>query len=490
MHLRRTPLVRALATLVLAGSLGACATHHRSPDLTLPNAFEAPAGEAAVTEAELDKWWLLFGDSALNALEDDAFRLSPDARTAASRLMEAKATRDSQTAQTFPTGALVGNASRKHTEDLKGNSNNLIPVGGDTTSETLNFNVSWELDLFGRLASARKVAKADFAATRFNVEGARAALAANVADSYFQVRGLTIQLADAEETARIQSKLLELAKTRTARGLGPAADADRVAGDLGQALSQVENFKAELHAAQRLLLILVGRGIEPTAAVATDATAGKPPPAPQAIPGELLQRRPDVREAEARLRSAAGRQHIAHLALFPTFTLQPGVGLSRVISPGVTFIPPATLLPAQQTTETGFWSAGIGVSQPILDIPRLLAEMRVQDARTEQAVIAYEKAVQTAYGEAENALVRLSADERRVALLEDGEGHARRAYEAARTRYAAGIDDLTAALSAETAWRGARSALTAERVQALRRAVQTYKALGGGWAFTPAARGS
>ncbi len=265
-----------------------------------------------------------------------------------------------------------------------------------------------------------------------------------------------------------------------------------MAGDLGQALSQVENLKAELHAAQRLLLILVGRGIEPAEKVATDASAGDPPAAPEAIPGALLQRRPDVREAEARVRSAAGRQHIAHLAIFPTFTLQPGVGLSRTIAPGVTFIPPATLEPAQQTTETGFWTAGIGVTQPSLDIPRLLAEMKVQDARTEQAVIAYEKAVQTAYGDAENALVRLAADERRVALLTDGEVHARRAYEAARTRYANGLDDLTAALSAESAWRSARSALTAERVQALRRAVQTYKALGGGWAYEASApaRGS
>jgi outer membrane protein TolC len=126
----------------------------------------------------------------------------------------------------------------------------------------------------------------------------------------------------------------------------------------------------------------------------------------------------------------------------------------------------------------------------VLDIPRLLQDMRVQDARTEQAVIAYEKAVQTAYGEAENALVRLSADERRVALLKDGEARAGRAYEAARKRYAMGLDDLQTALSAEQSWRTTRSALTAERVQALRRTVQTYKALGGGWAFGATASAS
>ncbi|HWA62953.1 MAG TPA: TolC family protein, partial [Caulobacteraceae bacterium] len=100
--------------------------------------------------------------------------------------------------------------------------------------------------------------------------------------------------------------------------------------------------------------------------------------------------------AEARLQSAAGRDKIAHLAVFPTFTIMPGAGLAKTISPGVSFIPPATLIPSQQTTSTGFWSLGLGVTQPVLDIPHLMADMRTQDARTEQAVIAYEKAVQTA----------------------------------------------------------------------------------------------
>jgi NodT family efflux transporter outer membrane factor (OMF) lipoprotein len=483
------------STLVFALSLGlaACAGgNHRAPQVTPPAAYDAPAGQAALATQELDRWWLQFDDPALTAYIDDAFRLSPDAKTATARLMEAKGARDSIIAQTVPTGALTGNANKKHTENIGDSSNNLIPVGGDSESETLNFNVSWEIDLFGRLRQARKIAAADFAAARFNAEGARAALAANVADAYFQARGVSIQLSDARETARAQTQLYQVAQRKAERGLGSASDADRVAGDLGQARSQVENLEAELHAAQRQLLILTGRGFEPVANAPMAPQVGAAPPPPLAVPGELLQRRPDVREAEARVRSAAGRAKIAHLAIFPTFTIQPQLGLSRVVSPGVSFIPPSTLVPAQQTTATSFWSLGVGLSQPVLDIPRLLAEMRVQDARTEQAVIAYEKAVQVAYGEAENALVRLSADERRVALLAEGEARARRAYDAALVRYKAGLDDLTSTLSAEQAWRTARSALTSERVQALRRAVQTYKALGGGWAYAASApaRGS
>jgi outer membrane protein TolC len=122
----------------------------------------------------------------------------------------------------------------------------------------------------------------------------------------------------------------------------------------------------------------------------------------------------------------------------------------------------------------------------VLDIPRLLYDAKAEDARTEQAVIAYEKTVQTAYGEAENALVNLAAGERAVAVLATGEAMARRSSDATRKLYAMGLDDLTTALSAEQAWRSTRSALTAERVMALRRAVQVYKALGGGWAYAAA----
>ena len=151
----------------------------------------------------------------------------------------------------------------------------------------------------------------------------------------------------------------------------------------------------------------------------------------------------------------------------------------------IALVPQLILAPEQQTTATDYWSYGAGVTQPILDIPRLLQDAKAQSARTEQAVIAYEKAVQSAYGDAENALVELGSDEERIKILTDGEARSRRAYDAANIRYRAGLDDVTSLLTAEQEWRSARTALTGERVQALRRAVQTYKALGGGWANQP-----
>jgi len=454
----------ALACLALA----ACASP-RKPDVGLPTAYEAPPGGGLAAEA-LDQWWTVFNDPELVRLVDQALAASPDARTAAARLREARATASSGMTRFLPQGDLTGSGRRTQTDLLAGTVANIpgFSTSGTSKNYAANFDVNWELDLFGRIFAASKVARGERTAARFAYEGARASLAANVADSYFQARGLAIQLEDARETLRIQTALQTVAQKKADHGLGAAADADRVAGDLAQAQSQAASLEAELQAAKRTLLVLVGQGAQPTASLTIVPGAGAIPPTPASVPSELLARRPDVREAQARVAAAAGRSNLAMLAFFPTFTLTPGLGWAKTVQPGF-------------SSTTRSWTIGAAGSQPILSIPQLLFDLKAENARTEQAVIAYEKAVQTAFGEAESALVRLDADRRRAVVLADGEVRSRRAFEAARTRYAAGLDDLEQALSAEQAWRSTRMQLTTVQVEALRRAVQTYKALGGGW---------
>jgi len=308
-----------------------------------------------------------------------------------------------------------------------------------------------------------------------------------VADTYFQIQGLAIQLDDARETLRVQNDLLEIARKKAQAGAGPQDEIDRVASGVSQALAQADDLGAQMQAARRQLLILVGRGLAPDADLAVGGDPPAVPATPASLPAELLTRRPDVREAEFRLRSQIGAAHLKHLAVFPTITLLPALGVSRTVSPGDTFIPPSTVVPAEISSNQGFWSLAAGVNIPTLDIPKLLYQARAEDARTRQAAIAYEKTVQTAFGEAQNALTTLAASEKASGELIDGEASARRAYDGSRRRYEAGLDDLTATLTTEQAWRSARSAETSERVATLRRAVQTYKALGGGWAFTAGA---
>ncbi len=482
---------RSAASLMFFLSLaGPAAASRRTeappPAPALPAAYGGEVRGAPLPPATLDRWWQQFEDPVLNALEDEALRFSPDALTAMARTLEARSTRAAQRAATFPSGSITGTASREKAYDIGAPANDLNPTSGITDTAAGNFNVSWELDLFGRLATARRLADADAAEARFNVEGIRASLAASVADAYFQVRGLAIQLDDARQTARIETDLLAVARRRADAGASPPDDVDRAAGEVARAQARIADLAAQRDAARRQMLILAGRDLRALEDPMADADLPAVPAAPAAMPSDLLIRRPDVREAEYRLRAELGTARLAHLAVFPTLTLLPGLGLSSTASPGVSYIPPSTLVTTQQVTTTGFWTLGAGISAPTLDIPKLLHQARAEDARAREAAIAYQSIVRTAFGEARDGLDTLAAGERATALLADGEARARRAYEATRRRYAQGLDDLTATLSAEMTWRGIRSALTAERVDTLRRVVRTYKALGGGWAFAAA----
>lgn len=457
-----------LATLACL-ALSACASS-RDVDTRLPATYEAPAATGAAEAADLSAWWTAFGDPELTALIDHALAASPDARSAAAKLREARATRAGALTAFLPQGNARGSGTRTRNRVIDGTA---IEIPGFTNtgiseSYNANFDVTWEVDLFGRLWATRRAANAEMAAARLDYEAARASLAANVADSYFMARGLAIQLDDARSTERIQTELYRIARIRAERGLGSTADADRVAGELSQAQSQVAGLEADLQAERRNLLILVGRAIEPTANLPIEAIAGTVPEVPATMPGDLLARRPDVRRAEAMLVSALGRLDYAKLAFFPTVNFTPGIGIQKNEQPGFS-----------ATSQN--WSIGGAFTMPVLDIPRLLTEMKAQDARAEQAAIAYEKAVQTAFGEAETSLVQLAADRRRVATLQEGEARSRRAYEAAQRGYVAGFNDLQTTLDNEQAWRTVRTRKTAAEVQALRRAVQSYKALGGGW---------
>jgi multidrug efflux system outer membrane protein len=454
------PAVSAVLLACLAAPacliLGACA-HVRTPDLGLPLAYEAPKGAAPAGAIDLDRWWLAFNDPELTGLIDQALVANPDARSAAARLNEARATRVEGFLHYLPQGDVTGSTKSTDTTQIAGTVINFpgFSSSGTTTASAANFNISWEVDLFGRFFAARKAVNGDIAAARFNYEGTRASLAA-------------IQLGDARETARIERELYDSASKRGALGIAATSDADRVAGDLAQADAQAAGLEAELQAQRRILLILAGRTIEPTANLKVDASVGVPPPIPDAIPSALLKRRPDVREAEARVASAAGRSDADVLAFLPTLTFTPGFGWSKSSQPSFS-----------STTRSSI--IGGAITQPLLSIPTKIAELKAQNARTEQAVIAYEKAVQTAFSDSEGALVKLDADRRRVILLTDGEARARRGYNASRIGYDRGLTDVQTVLSAEQSWRATRTQLTSAQVQALRRTVQAYKALGGGW---------
>jgi NodT family efflux transporter outer membrane factor (OMF) lipoprotein len=465
-------------TAVLTPVLGACATGEvRKADTRLPAAYEAPQPPQTAPVAALDQWWTLYNDAQLTGLVEQALANSPDAKDAAAKLEQALAVRRAALYSYNPQGNLSASVSKPNYTDLNpapvtGASFGFNPVqflGIETAS--LGFPVTWELDLFGRRATARRSADADLKAAGFTYDAARWSLAANVADSLFQARGLAIQLDQADQTLRIEQQLYDVSKARVEHGLAPSSDSAQTESNVQSAQAQAEGLRAQLTAARRGLLLLIGRGIDPLATLPVPAAVGAPPPMPSVLPGELLIRRPDVRVAQQQVESALGKLSLNKKALLPTITLQPSVGLSQEGT--------------GPDTRFSYWTLAAGATAPVLDRPRLLALVRQQRAVAEQAVIAYEKSVQTAYGDAETALTYFDSDKKRVALLVEAEKNAGFAYEAKNTGYKRGLNDLQTVLTAEASWRQARLALASAQVTVMQRSVQIFKALGGGWSPTP-----
>jgi NodT family efflux transporter outer membrane factor (OMF) lipoprotein len=497
----RSAAVHALRGLAVAAAVGpllaACATGAvRRADTRLPAAYEAPQSAQTAPVAALDQWWTLYNDAQLTTLVQQALANSPDAKDAASKLDQARSVRQAALYAYNPQGDLSASASKSHYNLMggAGSAAALEGLGGlgglgaggaggfggvdplVSESYSLGFNVSWELDLFGRRRAARRSADADLRDAEFSYDATRWSLAANVADSLFQARGLAIQLEQARETLRIEQQLFDVSKARVDHGLSPSSDSAQTESDVQTAQAQAEALDAQLIAARRALLLLIGRGVDPLATLPVPAEVGAPPPVPAVLPGELLVRRPDVREARERVESAAGKLTLDKRALLPTFTLQPGVG---ILQEG-----------ASAADRLSFWTLAASAAMPVLDRPRLLSLVHQQRAVAEQAVIAYEKSVQTAYGDAETAFTYFDSDKKRVDLLVSAEKNAGFAYQAKKTGYGRGLNDLQTALTAEASWRQARLSLASAQVTLMQRSVQIFKALGGGWSPDSRASGS
>ncbi len=475
-------LVRGLLIAAAAAPLlAACATGDvRSADARLPAAFEAPQSKDAAPAQALDQWWTLYNDAQLTSLVQQALANSPDAKDAASKLDQAMAVRQAALYAYNPQGQIVASGSKAHYAPLADHASlasveaGLGGAGGAgaqsllvSESYSLGFNVSWEVDLFGRRRAAKRSADAELRNAEFTYDATRWSLTANVADSLFQARGLAIQLDQARETVRIEQQLYDVSKARVDHGLAPSSDAAQTQSNVQSAQAQAEALTAQLAAARRQLLLLVGRGTDPLASLPVPGEIGAPPPVPATLPGELLVRRPDVREAQERVEAAAGKLTLSKRALLPTFTFQPGGALLQDGS--------------SVADRLSVWTIAANAALPVLDRPRLLSQVRQQRDVAEQAVIAYEKSVQTAYGDTENALTSFDSDKRRVALLVAAEKNANFAYNAKQTGYSRGLNDLQTALTAEASWRQARLALAQAQVTMMQRSVQIFKALGGGW---------
>jgi len=492
-HVQHIPrLVRVGALIALSG----CTVGPVYQPPTLPGR-DAWTGSAAPAETDADgPWWKSFHDPVLDDLVLRARAANTDVRVAVERLREARAQRGVVSAALFPQVDLNASYSNSRFSEngflqgLGGTSGGADGGGADgggggggelpgaiVPGQQINLwqagvDASWEIDLFGRDKRAVEAADADVAVAQLGVGDALVAVVAEVADGYTQLRGVQTRLSLARRTLASQQETLAVVEEQLGAGVANDLDVARVQSLVATTASHVPELEAAERTAVRRLEVLIGA--MPGALDARLAEAGPTPTPPDAldvgIPSDVLRRRPDVRAAERRLAAATARIGVATAELFPRFSLTGSFGLqSQELGD----------LPAG---DSRFWAIGPSVRWPILDFGRIRSNINVQDARTSQALAAYEGAVLRALSDVEVSLVRLSRERARAEQLHKAADAAGRAASLADELYRGGLLEFLDLLDAQRTQFAADDAAAQSDAAVASDTVSLFRALGGGWA--------
>ena len=332
-------------------------------------------------------------------------------------------------------------------------------------------DASYEIDLWKRIASINAAARADLISSEFARDTIRIAVLSNVASAYFALRALDQQLAIAQKTVALREDFLKLTRAQFSAGVVSELEVNRAAASVATARALVPDLKSQVAQAENLLQILTGATPGPIVRAADGAIEklAVPPEVPVGVPSTLLERRPDLRQAESTLIGANARLKAVKASLFPTISLTGALG-SQSAAFGNLFSGPA------QT-----WSFGLALLQPIIDINRNKYQVQIYTAREQQAILTYQQTVVQAFREVGDALAAragysdsLRAQNEQVLAL-------RAAREQVGKRYAAGYSSYFEVIDADRALFEAELARVQVQRNTMTSLVQLYKALGGGW---------
>ena len=311
--------------------------------------------------------------------------------------------------------------------------------GRDTHNYVGGLGVSWELDLFGRLRRASEASRADAQAASADLAAMQVAIAASVAQGWFELRGLQSQLDIARENAATQERTLKLLQARTEAGFSDAFDVDRGRAQLEATLARIPSLEAAEAVAANRIAVLVGA--TPESMAAELMTSGALPTLPAAplpgTPSDLLRRRPDVAAAERRVAAATARVGVTTADLFPRFSLGALFG-TQALGSGALFA---------RDSETRVLS--LGLDGGFLNVGRVRARIAAANAQTAQDLAAYQQTVLRALEDTENALVRVDRSRTELAHLDQAAQAGTRAAQVARLRLDNGAIDTLDMLEAE-----------------------------------------
>ncbi|HEY1939065.1 MAG TPA: efflux transporter outer membrane subunit [Candidatus Angelobacter sp.] len=471
--------------LVLAMVLTGCAVgpNYKRPAVDVPTVYRQPAEDAAATKPAAnaaqstpagttqsaaasigdEKWWELFQDKELQGLIRTALKNNYDVRIAATRVLQAQAQLGITRADQLPSVSVGGNITSQQSAQ-----SGPIPSFELTRGE-LDANAAWNLDFWGRYRRATEAARASLLASEWAQKEVIATLVASVAIDYFQLRQLDLELEISKRTLNSRQGSLQLTQTLEQHGINSLLDVRQSEQLVYTAAAEIPDFERQIAQEENAISILLGNnpGDVPRGLKLTEQPHA--PEVPVGLPSALLERRPDILQAEQNLVAANAQIGIARAAYFPQIALTGSGGYQ------------SGALTNLFTGPAGIWNLVGSFSQPIFQGGRLKSGVRLAEAQRDQLLLTYQQSIQGAFRDVSNALVAYRKDrEFRIQeehLLEAAQDAAR----LSEVRFKAGTTDYLEVLTNNTNSFSAELTLAQAQGNELTALVQLYQALGGGW---------
>jgi multidrug efflux system outer membrane protein len=461
-----------LAALALVIVLGGCAVgpDYEPPDPTAPDAWtSAVEREMSGEVPDLQAWWSALGDTTLTALIAQADTSSLDLAAALARLQEARAATGVARGALWPGLNAYGDWSRVKISEQSPPGNAV--GGGPASLWSAGFDAAWEIDIFGRNRRGVEAATATWQATVEDYRDVLVSMYAEIAANYIQVRTLQARLEYARNNADALEDTAQLTQDRFDAGLSSLLDVTRAQSNLASTRAAIPTLERDLNAAKNRLAVLLG--LPPGRLHERLEAARSLPEAPAdllvGLPLDLLRRRPDVRRAERELAAQTARIGIATADLYPSFSIAGFFGLEST--------------EWSDLTESGGTTWGLipGFRWNLFNGGATRNRIRVEEARTEQALVAYEQTVLRALEDVENAMVALDRERVRRERLQVAVEASERSVSLVHTQYVSGLTDFQNYLDAQRSLISQQDELATSEGQVVQGLIALNKALGGGW---------
>jgi NodT family efflux transporter outer membrane factor (OMF) lipoprotein len=415
-------------------------------------------------------WWTVFDDPVLTGLIDEAYSQNLPLRVAGFRILEARALRAIAAGNTLP-------QQQQAFADYSHNVSSLRSFGIPLPNRQFSlwdagFNLSWELDFWGRFRRAVEAADADLDASVENYDDVLVTLLADVATTYVEIRTLERRIELAKSNVVLQKKSFDIAVLRSDKGDGNSLDAQQTKASLAQTEALVPQLEIALRQSQNQLCVLLGIAPED---LTTRLGGGKIPSAPPevavGVPGELLRRRPDVRRAERQVAAQSARIGIAEAEFYPHIAVNGVIGVE------------ANQFQDLFKSGASFGSVGPSLRWNILNYGRILNSVRVEDARFQQAAITYQQTVLLANAEAENAIIAFLKSQQRSKALGESAEAALRSNELITKLFEVGdvAGRIDRVFVIQTFLVQQQDAAAQAQGDVAKNLIAIYRALGGGW---------